>query len=98
MMIEPCGSLTCIAGLLVVLQEDNTASSSLAVRPCSACLSCDRHKRPQAVRVMHMRTTPLSSLGMTNRLHGLSGHSMSTVRMCRMDREWDPTSGPVSKQ
>ena len=97
MMIEPCGSLTCIAGLLVVLQ-DNAASSSLVVCPCSARLSCDRHKRPQAVRVMHMRTTPLSSLGVTNRLCSLSSRSMRTVRMHRMDREWDLMSGPVSKQ
>jgi hypothetical protein len=69
-----------------------------AVRPCGACLSCDRHKRPQAARMMHAHATPLSSLGMTNRLCSLSSHSMRTVRACRMDREWDLTSGPVSKQ
>jgi hypothetical protein len=68
------------------------------VGPCSACLSCDRHKRPQAVRMMHARATPLSSLGMTNRLCSLSSHSMRTVCMHQMDREWDLMSGPVSKQ
>jgi hypothetical protein len=68
------------------------------VRPCSAPLSRDRHKRPQAVHVMHVRATPLSSLGMTNRLRSLMGHSMSTVRVCRMDCEWDLMLGPVSKQ
>jgi hypothetical protein len=47
---------------------------------------------------MHVRATPLSSLGMMNRLCSLSSHSMSAVRMCRMDREWDLMSGPVSKQ
>jgi hypothetical protein len=61
-----------------------------AARPCSARLSRDRCKRPC--------TTPPSSLGMTNRLPGLSSHSMSAVCMHRMDREWDLMSGPVSKQ
>jgi hypothetical protein len=69
---------------------------------CSASLQrasvCDRCMRPQAVRVTHVRATPLSSLGMTNRLCSLSSHSMRTVRVRRMDREWDLMSGPVSKQ
>jgi hypothetical protein len=69
-----------------------------ALRPCSACLSCDGCKCPHAARMMHMRTTPLSSLGMTNRLRSLSSRSMSAVCMCRMDREWDLMLCPVSKQ
>jgi hypothetical protein len=48
--------------------------------------------------MMHVRATPLSSLGMMNRLCSLSSHSMRTVRVCQMDREWDLMSGPVSKQ
>jgi hypothetical protein len=73
-------------------------NARIAVRPCSACLSCDRCKRPQAACMTCARATPLSSLGMMNGLCGLSSHSMSAVRMCRMDREWDLMLGPVSKQ
>jgi hypothetical protein len=61
--------------------------------------SCDRCKHPQAARLMRARATPLlSSLGMTNRLRGLSSHGMSAVCVRQMDGEWDLTSGPVSKQ
>jgi hypothetical protein len=92
-------SLTGLPSLAATLAATLVSwAQRVAVRPCSTCLSCDRCKRPQAVRVMCARATPLPSLGVTNRLCSLSSRSMRTVRMCRMDREWDLMSGPVSKQ
>ena len=65
------------------------------MRSSSTNLSCDRYERPSVVRMMYIRTTHLLSLGVTNRPCGLSSHSMSTIRMCRMDHEWDPMLGPM---
>jgi hypothetical protein len=93
------GARTFLTGTPNKQEEDKGLHENAhAVRPCSGHLLRGRHKRPQAVRVMHVCTTTLSSLGVTNMMSGLSSHSMSAVCMCRMDCEWDLMSGPASKQ